>query len=80
MIYSETVRPRLSDFSRNGRLSCEAVLEILETAGSHHSDFAQDSLIRDPGSSAVWILPRNLSLSLSMDCTPIDSLLIPMDL
>ena len=56
MIYSETVRPRLSDFSRNGRLSCEAVLEILETAGSHHSDFAQDSLIRDPGSSAVWIL------------------------
>ena len=56
MIYHETVRPRLSDFGRTGRMTCEAVLQILETAGSHHSDSAGDPLLRDTEEGAVWIL------------------------
>ncbi len=56
MIYSEMVRPRYADLGRDGKLSCAAVLEILETAGGHHADQAGDPLVRDAGTGAVWVL------------------------
>ena len=56
MIYSEIVRPRYADLGQEGKLSCAAVLEILETTGGHHADQAGDPLVRETGSGAVWVL------------------------
>lgn len=56
MFYEEIYLPRVSDFNRNGRLSYEAILQILETAGSHHSDRANDNVIEGSQQGIAWIL------------------------
>ena len=48
MFYREDYRPRLADY--------EAILQILETAGSHHSDTVNDSVIAGSQSGIAWIL------------------------
>ena len=56
MYYKEIYQPRISDYDRNGKLSYEAILQILETAGSHHSDTVGDSVIEGSQSGISWIL------------------------
>lgn len=56
MFYNEIYQPRISDYDRNGKLSYEAILQILETAGSHHSDTVGDSVIEGSQSGIAWIL------------------------
>ncbi|MBR6498944.1 MAG: hypothetical protein IKT23_04575 [Clostridia bacterium] len=56
MIYKESVRPRISDFDRNGAFTNEAILQVLETAGSHHSDLAGDNLISSSLQGRAWII------------------------
>ena len=56
MIWREETRPRLSDFDRNGIITDEALFQLLETAGSHHSDQAGDSVIAGSQSGIVWIM------------------------
>lgn len=56
MFYKEIYQPRVSDYDRDGKLSYEAVLQILETAGSHHSDNAGDNVIDGSQSGIAWIL------------------------
>ncbi len=56
MFFKEEVRPRISDFDRNGSFSYEAMLQILETAGSHHSDSVHDNVIAGSQSGIAWIL------------------------
>ncbi len=38
MFFQEEVKTRISDFDRSGSFAYEAILQLLETAGSHHSD------------------------------------------
>ena len=56
MIYRETVRPRISDFDRDGAFTNEAILQVLETAGGHHSDLAGDNLIDSSLQGRAWII------------------------
>lgn len=56
MFYKEIYQPRVSDYDRNGKLAYEAVLQILETAGSHHSDCAGDNVIDGSQNGIAWIL------------------------
>ena len=44
MYYSETVEPRLVDYTAKGNLGYEAMLHITETVGTHHSLSVNDSL------------------------------------
>ena len=56
MYYKEIYQPRISDYDRNGKLYYESILQILETAGSHHSDTVGDSVIEGSQSGIAWIL------------------------
>ena len=56
MTYIEEYLPRISDFNCYGRLSYEAILQILETAGSHHSDTVGDFVIESSQGGIAWIL------------------------
>ena len=56
MYYKEIYQPRISDYDRNGKLYYESILQILETAGSHHSDTVGDSVIEGSQSGISWIL------------------------
>lgn len=56
MFYKETYQPRVSDYDRDGKISYEAILQILETAGSHHSDRAGNNVIDGSQNGIAWIL------------------------
>ena len=56
MFYTEKHQLRISDYDRDGNISYEAILQILETAGSHHSYSAGDSVIEGSQSGIAWIL------------------------
>ena len=56
MVYTEEYMPRTADFSRDGLLSYEAMLQIMETAGSHHSDSVSDNIIDASRRGTAWIL------------------------
>ena len=56
MFFQETVLPRLSDFDRNGKLSYEALMQIVENAGNHHSDSVNDSVIQGSMTGLAWLL------------------------
>ncbi len=56
MFFQEEVKPRISDFDRNGSFAYEAMLQVLETAGSHHSDRVHDHVIAGSQSGIAWIL------------------------
>ena len=44
MFFKEVYKPRISDYDRNGKLSYEAILQILENVASNHSASAGDSV------------------------------------
>ena len=56
MYFKENCKPRVSDLNRRGRLSYEAILHILEDAGSHHLEYANNSVIEGSLSGIAWIL------------------------
>lgn len=56
MFYNESYAPRLSDLDRRGKMSYEAILQMLETVSGHHSDLADDSVISDTRRGIAWIL------------------------
>lgn len=56
MYYKEIYQPRISDYDRNGKLYYESILQILETAGSHHSDTVGDYVIEGSQCGIAWIL------------------------
>ena len=56
MIWQEETKLRLSDFDQYGHFRDEALLQMLESAGSHHSDYANDSVIAGSQTGIVWIL------------------------
>lgn len=56
MFYKEKHLPRLSDFNRHGNLSYEAILQILEAVGSHHSDIANDNVVEGNQAGIAWVL------------------------
>lgn len=56
MFYEELYLPRISDFNRNGRLSYEAILQILGAAGCRHSDRANDNVIEGSQHGIAWVL------------------------
>lgn len=56
MFYKKDYKTRMSDFDRNGKLSYEAIIEIIETAGSNHSDSVNDNVIEGSRNGAAWIL------------------------
>ncbi len=53
MFYTEHIQPRLGDYDRTGRLSYEAILQILENVGSHHAAAVSD---RVAGGGIAWVL------------------------
>lgn len=56
MIHQEVYEPRISDYDQNGLLSLEAILEICENAGNHHSMRANDNVIENSRKGIAWIL------------------------
>ncbi|MBR3295012.1 MAG: hypothetical protein IKI62_01990 [Clostridia bacterium] len=56
MIYSETLKPRLSDIDFRGHIAPEAILKILEDIGTHHSDSEGDLIISREEGDLAWIL------------------------
>ena len=56
MFYKEIYKPRPSDYNRNGKLSYEAILQILENAASNHSANSGDSIADANKNGIAWIL------------------------
>lgn len=56
MFYRNRYNPRPGDYNRNGRLSYEAILQILETAAGDHSRSAGDGIAGSYGTGIAWIL------------------------
>lgn len=56
MYYQKIYTPRPSDYNRYGRLSYEAILQILESAASDHSSNAGDSVADANKNGIAWIL------------------------
>ncbi|MGN1047952.1 MAG: acyl-[acyl-carrier-protein] thioesterase [Eubacteriales bacterium] len=56
MYYQGAYTPRPSDYNRNGKLSYEAILQILECAAGDHSASAGDSIACANKSGIAWIL------------------------
>lgn len=56
MFFNEAIKPRISELNENGRLSYEAILSILETVGSHHSDCANDNVVAGSNLGIAWLL------------------------
>ena len=56
MIFEETVSVRMSDCDRTGKLSYEGILQVLETAGSHHSDAVGDNMVDSSRAGIAWII------------------------
>ena len=53
MYFTETYEPRLSDYNAEGNLSFEAMLQILENVGRHHTMMVYDK-VADGG--VAWVL------------------------
>ena len=56
MFYKEICKPRPSDYNRNGKLSYEAILQILENVAGNHSANSGDSIADANKSGIAWIL------------------------
>ena len=56
MFFEETVSIRMSDCDRTGKLSYESILQVLETAGSHHSDAVGDNMVESTRAGIAWII------------------------
>lgn len=53
MFFTEEYLPRLDDYDRAGRLSYEAILQILENIGAHHAMRVSDSVA---AGGVAWML------------------------
>ena len=53
MFFTEDYLPRLDDYDRGGRLSYEAILQILENVGAHHAARASDAVA---AGGLAWML------------------------
>ena len=56
MFFEDIYLPRPSDYDRKGKLSYEAIFQILETAASNHSTNAGDSIADANKNGIAWIL------------------------
>ena len=56
MFYKEICKPRPSDYNRNGKLSYEAILQILENVAGNHSANFGDSIADASKNGIAWIL------------------------
>ena len=56
MFYKEIYNPRPSDYNRNGKLSYEAILQLLENAAGNHSANSGDSIADANKNGIAWIL------------------------
>lgn len=56
MFYKEICKPCPSDYNRNGKLSYEAILQILENAAGNHSANMGDSIADANKNGIAWIL------------------------
>lgn len=56
MIFETGFEPYLEDYDRNGNLTLQAMIKMLENAGNRHSDFAKDSVIKGSAAGKAWIL------------------------
>lgn len=56
MSYTRLCKPRMSDCNRNGKVSYEALFNILEEVGSIHSDLADDNVMDGSKGGLAWIL------------------------
>lgn len=56
MFYKEICKPRPSDYNRNGKLSYEAILQILENVAGNHSANSGDSIADANKNGIAWIL------------------------
>ena len=56
MVHQEIYEPRISDYNQNGVLSLEAILDIAENAGSHHSSKVNDDVIQGSQQGIAWVL------------------------
>ncbi len=56
MIVTDNYSPMIEDFSKDGKLSLQAVLKIFENMGNKHSDIAGKGVYQNNESSTAWIL------------------------
>lgn len=56
MIFTEACRPRISDFDKNGKISYESVLQILEDVGCHNSEFVEKDILERSDEGFGWLL------------------------
>lgn len=56
MIFEYKYKPVIEDFNKEGVLSLNAVIKILENAGNAHSDMAGDSVFNIKDLSRAWVL------------------------
>lgn len=56
MFYKEICKPRPSDYNRNGKLSYEAILQILENVAGNHSANSGDSIADANKNGIAWFL------------------------
>ena len=56
MFFKEVYQPRISDYDRSGKLSYEAILQVLENVASNHSASAGDSVADANKSGIAWVL------------------------
>ena len=56
MIFDYQYKPVIEDFSKDGTMTLNAVVKILENAGNAHSDFAGDSVFNITNLSKAWVL------------------------
>ena len=56
MFYKEICKPHPSDYTRNGKISFEAILQILESVASNHSESVDDSIADANKNGIAWIL------------------------
>lgn len=56
MKFSKIYEPRISEYARDGRLSVNSIIGILEDAGSKHSASVNDNIIESGLNGVSWIL------------------------
>ena len=56
MFYSELYKPRPSDYTKKGKISFEAILQIMESVADNHSESVGDSVAEANKKGIAWIL------------------------
>lgn len=55
MIYSKIYEPRISDYTKNGKLALHSIINILEDITAHHSVSVNDNFIENSKNGLSWI-------------------------